>query len=297
MATAIRDGIWAVDRDQLISSVEPLENLIAAVNTGDRVVADLMVFFSVLAMFLGAIGIYGVMAHLVSQRIHEIGIRMALGASPVHVMRMVLNQGLKLALGGVVAGVLAALGATRLLATQLYQGTPTDPLTVISVPIQLVILSKTEFRDGTIEIESTGEPSPTAKTTAPRGFVGVAFRVNLDAAKDAAKYECFYLRPTNGRADDQVRRNHSTQYISHPDFPWFRLRKEFPEKYESYADVVPGEWTKLKIEVHGDKARLYVQGAPQPALVVNDLKQAQGKIALWVGTETIAHFANLRVSQ
>src|SRR3981189_2560801 len=77
--------------------------------------------------------------------------------------------------------------------------------------IQLVILNKTEFRDGTIEIELTGEPSPTAKNTAPRGFVGVAFRVNLDAAKDVAKYECFYLRPTNGRADDQVRRNHSTQ--------------------------------------------------------------------------------------
>ena len=133
--------------------------------------------------------------------------------------------------------------------------------------------------------------------TAARGFVGVAFRVNLDAAKDVAKYDCFYLRPTNGRADDQVRRNHSTQYISYPDFPWFRLRKEFPEKYESYADVVPGEWTKLKIEVQGEKARLYVQGAPQPALVVNDLRQAQGTIALWVGTETIAHFANLRVSQ
>src|SRR5467141_3761199 len=141
MATAIRDAIWAVDRDQPISSVEPLENLIAAVNTGDRVVADLMVFFSVLAMFLGAIGIYGVMAHLVSQRIHEIGIRMALGASPVHVMRMVLSQGLKLALGGVGAGVLAALGATRLLATQLYQVTPTDPLTFIGVPLLFAIVA------------------------------------------------------------------------------------------------------------------------------------------------------------
>lgn len=162
--------------------------------------------------------------------------------------------------------------------------------------IQLVILDDTDFRDGTIEIELTGEPSPKAKSTAPRGFVGLAFRVNLDA-RDAVKYDCFYLRPTNGRADDQVRRNHSTQYISYPDFPWFRLRKEFPEKYESYADVVPGEWTKLKIEVHGDKARLYVQGAAQPALVVNDLKQTQGKIALWVGTETTAHFANLRLSK
>jgi len=92
-------------------------------------------------MFLGAIGIYGVMAHLVSQRIHEIGIRMALGASPVHVMRMVLSQGLKLALGGVGAGVLAALGATRLLATQLYQVTPTDPLTFIGVPLLFAIVA------------------------------------------------------------------------------------------------------------------------------------------------------------
>jgi len=141
MATVIRDAIWAVDRDQPISSVEPLENLIAVVNTGDRVVADLMVFFSVLAMFLGAIGLYGVMAHLVSQRIHEIGIRMALGASPVHVMRMVLSQGLKLALGGVAAGVLAALGATRLLATQLYQVTPNDPLTFVAVPILFVAIA------------------------------------------------------------------------------------------------------------------------------------------------------------
>jgi 3-keto-disaccharide hydrolase len=164
--------------------------------------------------------------------------------------------------------------------------------------IQLVILNKTEFQDGVIEIELTGEPSATAGEGA-RGFVGVAFRVNLDAAKDAAKYECFYLRPTNGRADDQVRRNHSTQYISYPDFPWHRLRKEFPEKYESYVDLVPGEWTKVKIEVRGDKARLYVHDAPQPVLVVNDLKQrqGQGRIALWVGAGTVAHFSNLRVSK
>jgi len=163
--------------------------------------------------------------------------------------------------------------------------------------IQLVILNKTEFQDGVIEIELAGEPE--ANSGEARGFVGVAFRVNLDTAKDAAKYECFYLRPTNGRADDQVRRNHSTQYISYPDFPWHRLRKEFPEKYESYVDLVSGEWTKVKIEVRGDKARLYVHDAPQPALVVDDLKQGpgQGQIALWVGTKTIAHFANLRVSK
>jgi len=164
--------------------------------------------------------------------------------------------------------------------------------------IQLVILNKTEFQDGVIEIELAGEPAANAGEGA-RGFVGVAFRVNLDAAKDAARYECFYLRPANGRTDDQVRRNHSTQYISHPDFPWNRLRKEFPEKYESYVDVVPGEWTKIKIEVRGDKARLYVHDAPQPVLVVNDLKhgQSRGQIALWVGAGSVAHFSNLRVSK
>ena len=163
---------------------------------------------------------------------------------------------------------------------------------------RLVVLGKTEFQDGVIEIELTGEPAANAGEGA-RGFVGVAFRVSPGAAKDSSKYECFYLRPTNGRVDDQVRRNHSTQYISFPDFPWQRLRKEFPEKYESYVDLVPGEWTKMKIEVRGDKARLFVHGAPQPVLVVNDLKQSpsQGRIALWIGPGTVAHFADLRVSK
>ena len=167
---------------------------------------------------------------------------------------------------------------------------------------RLIILNQTAFQDGVIEIELTGEPGPNAGEGA-RGFVGVAFRVVPEAAKDAAnvaaKYECFYLRPTNGRADDQVRRNHSVQYVSFPDFPWNRLRQEFPEKYESYVDLMPGEWTKMKIEVRGDKARLYVHDAPQPVLVVNDLKHgpSQGQLALSIGPGTIAHFADLRVSK
>ena len=85
-------------------------------------------------------------------------------------------------------------------------------------------------------------------------------------------YDAFYLRPTNGRADDQVRRNHSAQYISHPDLPWFRLRKETPEKYEAYVDLVPGDWTKIRIEVRGATARLFVHGQAQPTLIVNDVK-------------------------
>jgi len=124
-------------------------------------------------------------------------------------------------------------------------------------------------------------------------FVGVAFRLQ----KDPLRYECFYLRPTNGRADDQLRRNHSTQYVSHPDHPWHRLRKESPGVYESYVDLVPGEWTRVKIVVAGTTARLYVHGAEQPSLIVNDLKlgASEGTVALWIGPGTEAHFANLRV--
>ena len=141
LATAIRDAIWSVDRDQPISSVEPLETLMAVVNAGDRMVASLMVFFSALAMFLGSIGIYGVMAHLVSRRIHEIGIRMALGASPADVLRLVLGQGMKLALIGVTVGLLVALAVTRVLASGLYQVTPTDPPTFVGVALLFVVVA------------------------------------------------------------------------------------------------------------------------------------------------------------
>lgn len=157
---------------------------------------------------------------------------------------------------------------------------------------RLVVLTSTEFKNGAIEISVTGEPGPGAAASA-RGFVGVAFRV----APDVSKFECFYLRPANGRAGDQVRRNHSLQYISFPSAPWQKLRQEFPEKYESYADLVPGEWTKVRIEVLGVEARLLVNGVTQPSLIVNDLKlgDVKGAIGLWIGPGTVAHFANLRI--
>ena len=158
----------------------------------------------------------------------------------------------------------------------------------------LAVLTNTNFQDGVIEVDLAGEPGPNAPEGS-RGFVGVAFRV----AADRSRFECFYLRPTNGRAEDQLRRNHATQYISVPGFPWQLLRKDFPGTYESYVDLLPGEWTKVKIEVRGDKARLFVNGAEQPTLIVNDLKQetSKGSVALWIGSGTVAHFANLRISK
>jgi hypothetical protein len=157
----------------------------------------------------------------------------------------------------------------------------------------LAIVEGLEFSNGVIEAEMAGEPAPGAPEGA-RGFVGIAFRL----LSDLKTYDAFYLRPTNGRADDQERRNHATQYISHPDWPWFRLRKETPSRYESYVDLEPGVWTRIKIEVQGDRARLYVHGQPQPALIVNDVKtgaQGKGAIALWIERGTVAHFRSLSV--
>ncbi len=157
----------------------------------------------------------------------------------------------------------------------------------------LAVVPGVRLRDGTLEIEIAGAPRAGTEAGGARGFVGVAFRLQ----KDPLRYECFYLRPTNGRADDQLRRNHTTQYISHPDHPWHRLRKESPGVYESYVDLVPGEWTRVKIVVSGTTARLFVHGAEQPSLIVNDLKlgASEGAVALWIGPGTEAHFANLRV--
>ncbi|HKT24988.1 MAG TPA: hypothetical protein VJR04_10300 [Terriglobales bacterium] len=154
------------------------------------------------------------------------------------------------------------------------------------------VIKNTVFRDGTIEVELAGQPASGAGEGA-RGFIGIAFRLRSDGS-----YEYIYLRPTNGRADDQVRRNHSTQYSSYPSFDFAQSRQEAPGKYESYVDLQPGVWTKYKIEVDGRKARLYVNGAEQPSLIANDMKLEphDGGVALWVGPGTEGYFSNLKIA-
>lgn len=166
-------------------------------------------------------------------------------------------------------------------------------------PEALVRVDGLEFSNGIIEAEVAGTP---AEGTFPgaRGFVGLAFRVQ--AGRDATgpqTYDAFYLRPTNGRAEDQERRNHAVQYISHPAWTWSRMRLETPSRYEAYVDLEPDTWTTIRIEVRGSQARLFVHGAAQPALIVNDVKSgpsASGAVALWIGPGTVAHFRNLVVT-
>jgi hypothetical protein len=151
------------------------------------------------------------------------------------------------------------------------------------------------FKDGTIEVNVLSKLRPDAPADA-RGFIGLAFRIN----ETNSKFESIYIRPTNGRADDQVRRNHSVQYFSYPDFKFFRLRKESPEKYESYADMGLNEWIKMRIVVSGSKAKLFLNDNEEPSLLVNDLKlgsEASGAIGLFVDVGTEGYFSDLKISK
>lgn len=153
----------------------------------------------------------------------------------------------------------------------------------------------TNFHNGTIEVSVLSKLLPDAPEFA-RGFIGVAFRIN----DDNSKFENIYIRPTNGRADDQLRRNRSIQYFSFPDFPFSKTRQETPGKYESYADMTLNEWIKLKIVVKDSKAQLFINDSKQPSLIVNDLKHgadSSGAIGLWVDVGTEGYFSDLKIYQ
>jgi hypothetical protein len=157
----------------------------------------------------------------------------------------------------------------------------------------LALLPGTDFQDGVIEADIA------LKTTVPPGvrypgFVGIAFR----ARPDASHYELFYLRPGNSEAPDQAMRNHVVQYVSEPGFGWYRLRREWPSVYESHAELAMETWTKVRIEVAGRSAKLYLNGSPKPSLVVDGLKgeDLHGAVGLWGFTNEEAYFSNVRIT-
>ena len=150
-----------------------------------------------------------------------------------------------------------------------------------------------QFKNGTIEVKVLSRLLKDAPDYA-RGFIGVAFRIN----DSNTKYESIYIRPVNARVDDQVRRNHSIQYYSYPDYKFDRLRKESPEKYESYSDMEMNKWITIRIEVKDEQAKLFLNNNEQPSLIVNDLKHGAnlpGAIGLWVEVGTEGFFSDLMV--
>jgi len=156
-----------------------------------------------------------------------------------------------------------------------------------------VKLNNIDFRNGTIKLKVLSRLLKDAPDYA-RGFIGIAFRIN----GQNSKFECIYIRPTNSHADDQIRRNHTVQYFSFPDFPFQRLRKESPEQYETRADVEIDQWTTLRIEVKGKVAKLFINQDKFPSFLVNDLKlgpDAAGGIGLWIDIGTEGFFKDVQI--
>jgi len=157
----------------------------------------------------------------------------------------------------------------------------------------LAMLPGTDFQDGVIEADIALKATTPPGVPYP-GFVGLAFR----ARPDASRYELLYLRPGNADSPDQAKRNHSVQYVSEPDFGWYRLRREWPSVYESHAELAFETWTSVRIEVAGRTARLFVNGQTRPSLVVDGLKgeDLQGAVGLWGYTNQESYFSNLRIT-
>lgn len=150
-----------------------------------------------------------------------------------------------------------------------------------------------EFKNGTIEVKVLSRLQPNAPELA-RGFIGIAFRIS----DNNSKFESIYIRPTNGRANNQLRRNRSVQYFSYPHYKFDRLRKEAPGEYESYTDMGLNEWIKLKIIVKDSHAELFINDNIQPSIIVNDLKHGasySGAIGLWVDIGTEGFFSDLKI--
>ena len=155
------------------------------------------------------------------------------------------------------------------------------------------LLPGVDFQDGTIEVDVAVKVLTPPGVRMP-GFTGLVFR----AKPDGSEYELFYLRPKNALAENQSMRNHAVQYSAEPGYGWYKLRREWPFVYESYAEIEPEKWTHLKIDVAGRVARVYLNGSTKPSLVVDGLKgpNLHGAIGLWVYPQEESYFSNLRIA-
>ena len=141
MTRAIRAELDGIDKDQPLENVRTMTQLVSASVANRRLSMQLMAGLAVTALLLASLGLYGVLAYNVSQRTQEIGIRMALGAQRRHVLTLVLSQGMKMTAGGLLLGLVLALGMTRVMRALLYELQPTDPLTFVAVTVLLAFVS------------------------------------------------------------------------------------------------------------------------------------------------------------
>jgi putative ABC transport system permease protein len=138
LATSMRNAIWAVDKDQPVANIDTMDHIVSEAIARQRFSMLLLGIFAALALVLAAVGIYGVMSYSVTQRTHEIGVRMALGARRADVLQMTVKQGLKLVGVGMMIGLAAAFLLTRVLASLLFGISATDPITFIGISLVLL---------------------------------------------------------------------------------------------------------------------------------------------------------------
>ena len=141
LAAGLRQAVASVDANEPVGNIQTMDDIVQKFVAPRRFKLVLLGSFALLALVLGAVGLYGVISYAVTERIHEIGIRRALGAQRTDVLKLVMGQGFKLTMLGVGIGILGALGLTRFLSTLLYGVRPTDPLTFVSVSLLLLAVA------------------------------------------------------------------------------------------------------------------------------------------------------------
>jgi putative ABC transport system permease protein len=141
LAAAIRSQVLAIDKDQPVTGIRTINEVIASTTAPRRFNTLLLAIFAAVALALAATGIYSVISYSVTQRTQEVGVRMALGARPGDVIRLILKQGLALTLIGVAAGVFGAIAAARVMSGLLYGVTTTDPATFAAISLFLAIVA------------------------------------------------------------------------------------------------------------------------------------------------------------
>jgi putative ABC transport system permease protein len=141
LSGAVREVIRKAGSDLLINQMQPMDELVIAAQAQTRFTLLLIGVFSIIAAVLAGVGLYGVLATVVRQRTAEIGVRMALGAAPSRIFRLMVGKGLWLSTLGIVIGLVAAFALTRVLASMLVEVKPTDPVTFISVALLFLFIS------------------------------------------------------------------------------------------------------------------------------------------------------------
>ncbi|HAX72441.1 MAG TPA: hypothetical protein DCY20_02825 [Firmicutes bacterium] len=157
-----------------------------------------------------------------------------------------------------------------------------------------VKLVDSSFQNGTIEVKMLSRLLPDAPDFA-RGFIGIAYRIN----EDNTKFESFYVRPTNGRTDDPIRKSRACQYFSYPTYTFAYFRDNDITGYESPANIGLNEWINLRAVIEGSHAAFYINDNIEPVLIVNDMKHGAhhlGAVGLFVDIGTEAFFKDLKIT-